>query len=47
MAVTRFCHLYILSYSKQELYKACTYVIKSSLPIDTEACKQCLEESRS
>ncbi|KAA3471052.1 INO80 complex subunit D-like [Gossypium australe] len=30
MAVTRFCHLYILSYSKQELYKACTYVIKRS-----------------
>ncbi|KAG8485594.1 hypothetical protein CXB51_018994 [Gossypium anomalum] len=28
-----------------ELYKACTFVIKSSLPIDTEACKQCLEES--
>ncbi|KAB2016292.1 hypothetical protein ERO13_D08G083250v2 [Gossypium hirsutum] len=30
MAVTRFCHLHILSYSKQELYKACTYVIKRS-----------------
>ncbi|KAK8518196.1 hypothetical protein V6N12_017353 [Hibiscus sabdariffa] len=28
MALTRFCHLHILSDSKQKLYKACTYVIK-------------------
>ncbi|KAE8697681.1 RNA-binding family protein [Hibiscus syriacus] len=30
MALTRFCHLHILSDSKQKLYKACTYVIKSA-----------------
>ncbi|XVE97176.1 hypothetical protein REPUB_Repub02eG0288800 [Reevesia pubescens] len=30
MALTSFCHLHILSDSKQKLYKACTYVIKSA-----------------
>ncbi|KAK8709089.1 hypothetical protein V6N13_060119 [Hibiscus sabdariffa] len=30
MALTRFCHLHILSDSNQKLYKACTYVIKSA-----------------
>ncbi|KAL6194239.1 hypothetical protein ACLB2K_035323 [Fragaria x ananassa] len=30
MALTSFCHLHILSDSKQRLYKACTYVIKSA-----------------
>lgn len=29
MAMTRFCHPHILSDSKQKLYKACTYAIKS------------------
>jgi hypothetical protein len=28
MALTSFCHLHILSDSKQRLYKACNYVIK-------------------
>ncbi|XP_009760505.1 uncharacterized protein LOC107770753 [Nicotiana tabacum] len=30
MALTRFCHMHILSDSKQKLYKACNYAIKSS-----------------
>ncbi|XP_056170918.1 uncharacterized protein LOC115664601 [Syzygium oleosum] len=30
MALTSFCHLHILSDSKQKLYKACSYVIKSA-----------------
>ncbi|XP_050373846.1 uncharacterized protein LOC126791432 [Argentina anserina] len=30
MALTSFCHLHILSDSKQRLYKACSYVIKSA-----------------
>ncbi|KAI4311391.1 hypothetical protein MLD38_036293 [Melastoma candidum] len=30
MALTTFCHLHILSDSKQMLYKACVYVIKSA-----------------
>lgn len=30
MALTRFCHSHILSDAKQELYKGCTYVTKSS-----------------
>ncbi|KAI3430171.1 uncharacterized protein J3R85_008191 [Psidium guajava] len=30
MALTSFCHLHILSDSKQQLYKACGYVIKSA-----------------
>lgn len=30
MALTSFCHLHILSDSKQKLYKPCGYVIKSS-----------------
>ncbi|KAL6970782.1 hypothetical protein U1Q18_030470 [Sarracenia purpurea var. burkii] len=30
MALTRFCHLHILSDSKQVLYKPCEYVIKSA-----------------
>ncbi|PRQ23602.1 putative DNA-binding domain, KAT8 regulatory NSL complex subunit 2 [Rosa chinensis] len=30
MALTSFCHLHILSDSKQRLYKACDYVIKSA-----------------
>ncbi|KAM3327666.1 INO80 complex subunit D [Capsicum galapagoense] len=30
MALTRFCHMHILSDLKQKLYKACNYVIKSS-----------------
>ncbi|XP_061991666.1 uncharacterized protein LOC133709798 [Rosa rugosa] len=30
MALTSFCHLHILSDSKQRLYKACNYVIKSA-----------------
>ncbi|XP_044498100.1 INO80 complex subunit D-like [Mangifera indica] len=29
MALTRFCHPHILSDSKQKLYKACSYVVKS------------------
>ncbi|XP_039067979.1 INO80 complex subunit D-like isoform X2 [Hibiscus syriacus] len=33
MALTRFCHLHILSDSKQKLYKACTYVIKRYLKL--------------
>lgn len=31
MALTSFCHLHILSDSRQKLYKACTYVIKSAM----------------
>ncbi|KAJ8574289.1 hypothetical protein K7X08_026094 [Anisodus acutangulus] len=30
MALTKFCHMHILSDSKQKLYKACNYAIKSS-----------------
>ncbi|XP_044481601.1 INO80 complex subunit D-like [Mangifera indica] len=30
MALTRFCHQHILSDSKQKLYKACSYVVKSA-----------------
>ncbi|KAJ0079275.1 hypothetical protein Patl1_23959 [Pistacia atlantica] len=30
MALTRFCHPHILSDSKQKLYKACSYVVKSA-----------------
>uniref|UniRef100_A0A0V0HNT5 KAT8 regulatory NSL complex subunit 2 n=1 Tax=Solanum chacoense TaxID=4108 RepID=A0A0V0HNT5_SOLCH len=30
MALTRFCHMHILSDSKQKLYKACSFAIKSS-----------------
>ncbi|GAV72883.1 zf-C3Hc3H domain-containing protein [Cephalotus follicularis] len=30
MALTRFCHQHILSDSKQNLYKACSYVVKST-----------------
>ncbi|XP_077229334.1 uncharacterized protein LOC143862213 [Tasmannia lanceolata] len=30
MALTNYCHLHILSDSKQKLYKACSYVIKST-----------------
>ncbi|PIN21622.1 hypothetical protein CDL12_05658 [Handroanthus impetiginosus] len=30
MALTRFCHMHILSDSKQKLYKACSFSIKSS-----------------
>ncbi|CAN4087518.1 unnamed protein product [Withania somnifera] len=30
MALTRFCHIHILSDSEQKLYKACNYAIKSS-----------------
>ncbi|XP_048334138.2 uncharacterized protein LOC107421975 [Ziziphus jujuba] len=29
MALTRFCHVHILSDPKQKLYKGCTYVLKS------------------
>lgn len=28
MALTRFCHMHILSDAKQKLYKACTFTIK-------------------
>ncbi|CAK9149098.1 unnamed protein product [Ilex paraguariensis] len=30
MALTKFCHMHILSDAKQKLYKACNYTIKSS-----------------
>lgn len=42
MALTRFCHLHILSDSKQQLYKPCSYVIRSSAAGDTTCGKPIL-----
>ncbi|KAF3954781.1 hypothetical protein ACB098_08G003000 [Castanea mollissima] len=45
MALTRYCHAHILSDSKQNLYKGCTYCIKSTQTGPILCCKPVLRST--